>query len=123
MGTDFSVPNLVAIFFGNRGIYYVAEVTSRLVDKPDFIALICSFGFELVEHVSSLPFPGLCSIAKRPTDLFCSPDQKSPTTHFDLFEFRKTAPFPLGKVKGQEGWLERVKSGEKVMKGCVYKKR
>jgi len=49
--------------------------------------------------------------------------QKSPTTHFDLFEFRKTSTFPLGKVKGQEGWLERVKKGEKVMKGCVYKKR
>ncbi|KAG7528968.1 hypothetical protein FFLO_05867 [Filobasidium floriforme] len=88
----------VARVLKEGGIYYVAEVTSRLVDKPGFIALICSFGFELVEH-------------------------KSPTTHFDLFEFRKTSPFPLGKVKGQEGWLERVKSGEKVMKGCVYKKR
>jgi hypothetical protein len=40
------------------GVYYVAEVTSRLVDKPGFIALICSFGFELVEHVSS-PLPPL----------------------------------------------------------------
>jgi len=42
------------------GLYYVAEVTSRLVDKPGFIALICSFGFELVEHVSlcANPCPG-----------------------------------------------------------------
>lgn len=101
----------------------MAEVTSRLVDKPGFIALISSFGFELVEHVSSPSFLVLCSITKRPTDSLRHPNQKSPTTHFDLFEFRKTSPFPLGKVKGQEGWLERVKSGEKVMKGCVYKKR
>ena len=35
------------------GIFYVAEVTSRLVDKPGFIELISSFGFEIVNHVSA----------------------------------------------------------------------
>lgn len=98
-------------------------MTSRLVDKPGFIALICSFGFELVEHVSCPSRPARCSLREIFTEMSPDSDQKSPTTHFDLFEFRKTSPFPLGKVKGQEGWFERVKSGEKVMKGCVYKKR
>jgi hypothetical protein len=37
-----------------RGIFYVAEVTSRLVDKPGFIELISSFGFDIVNHVSAL---------------------------------------------------------------------
>jgi len=80
------------------GTLHIAEVTSRLVSKDFFISLICSFGFELEEHTT-------------------------PTTHFDLFRFVKTSSWPMGVVKGQNGWDTRVKSGEKVLKGCVYKKR
>jgi hypothetical protein len=35
-----------------RGTLHIAEVTSRLVYKEGFIALIEAFGFDLEEHVS-----------------------------------------------------------------------
>ncbi len=49
--------------------------------------------------------------------------QTSPTTHFDLFSFRKASAWPLGVVPGQPGWDARIEAGQAVLKGCVYKKR
>ncbi|GHJ84058.1 hypothetical protein NliqN6_0460 [Naganishia liquefaciens] len=80
------------------GVFHIAEVTSRLISHKEFIALVESFGFHLEEHTA-------------------------PTTHFDLFRFTKTSFAPLGVVKGQTGWNERLAQGPKIMKGCVYKKR
>lgn len=92
-------------------------MTSRLVSTEGFIDTIASFGFELEDHVRHES----CSV--RLTS--CSParPQASPTTHFDLFTFRKASAFPLGAVAGQAGWDARIEAGQKVLKGCVYKKR
>jgi ribosomal RNA-processing protein 8 len=49
--------------------------------------------------------------------------QESPSTHFTLFRFTKTADVPIGPVRGQSGWNERVQEGEEILRGCVYKKR
>lgn len=105
-----------------RGTFYIAEVTSRLVDKKAFISLISSFGLELVQHVSYLT-PSYTFLSKFAHPIPSHPLQQTPTTHFDLFEFRKSSAVPQGIVKGQNGWEKRVKEGEKVMKACVYKKR
>lgn len=40
-----------AVGMSCSGTFYIAEVTSRLVDKPAFIKLVSSFGFEMIEHV------------------------------------------------------------------------
>lgn len=34
-----------------RGVFHIAEVTSRLISHKDFIKLVESFGFHLEEHV------------------------------------------------------------------------
>ncbi|WVQ72816.1 hypothetical protein IAR50_002376 [Cryptococcus sp. DSM 104548] len=81
-----------------KGDFHIAEVTSRFIDVPAFTELVCSFGFSLEE-------------------------QSQPSTHFTLFKFVKEAEVPQGPAKGETGWEERVKEGEEILKGCVYKKR
>ncbi|RXK41591.1 hypothetical protein M231_01090 [Tremella mesenterica] len=80
------------------GQLHIAEVTSRFVSTESFIEAIQSFGFSLVS-------------------------QESPSTHFTLFEFVKTSDVPQGPARGQVGWEERIKKGENILRGCVYKKR
>ncbi|KAL7423291.1 25S rRNA (adenine645-N1)-methyltransferase [Cryptotrichosporon argae] len=80
------------------GALHIAEVTSRFVDVDAFVAAIVSFGFALVS-------------------------QDAPSTHFTLFEFTKARPVPRGPVRGQAGWDARVRAGEAILRGCVYKKR
>lgn len=63
-----------------------------------FVEAITSFGLELVS-------------------------QEEPSTHFTLFKFVKTVPAPLGPVRGQDGWDERIEAGEEILRACVYKRR
>lgn len=81
-----------------RGAFHVAEVTSRFVGIPAFLGAVESFGFQLEK-------------------------QSAPSTHFTLFKFTKTSDVPQGPVKGETGWESRVKEGEAILRGCVYKKR
>ncbi|OCF72872.1 hypothetical protein I204_06101 [Kwoniella mangroviensis CBS 8886] len=80
------------------GIFHIAEVTSRFTSTEAFVEKVESFGLKLEE-------------------------QDSPSTHFTLFRFTKESPVPLGPARGEEGWQERVKEGEDILKACVYKKR
>ncbi|TYJ58895.1 hypothetical protein B9479_000327 [Cryptococcus floricola] len=80
------------------GEFHIAEVTSRFVDIPAFTELVISFGFSLEE-------------------------ESQPSTHFTLFKFVKEAEVPQGPARGEKGWDARVKEGEGILKGCVYKKR
>jgi ribosomal RNA-processing protein 8 len=80
------------------GTFHIAEVTSRFISIPTFITAVESFGFKLQS-------------------------QASPSTHFTLFHFIKEAAVPLGPARGEEGWGERLKEGERILRGCVYKKR
>ncbi|OXC69480.1 hypothetical protein AYX13_02041 [Cryptococcus neoformans] len=80
------------------GTFHVAEVTSRFTSTEAFVSIVESFGFELEE-------------------------ESQPSTHFTLFRFMKNSQVPLGPVKGQEGWEERVRKGEEILRACVYKKR
>lgn len=80
------------------GSFHIAEVTSRFVSTEHFVEKVSSFGFQLEK-------------------------QTSPSTHFTLFTFTKTADVPQGAVRGQKGWNERVAEGEAILRGCVYKKR
>lgn len=73
-------------------------MTSRFVAIPAFIEMVESFGFQLEKH-------------------------SAPSTHFTLFKFVKTSDVPQGSVKGENGWDARVKEGEAILRGCVYKKR
>lgn len=94
-----TIPTSCAIHPDYRsGTLHIAEVTSRFVSVPDFIAKVESFGLEL-EH------------------------QESPSTHFTLFRFIKVAAVPQGPARGQDGWASRVGEGEGILRGCVYKKR
>ncbi|KIS02167.1 ribosomal RNA-processing protein 8 [Cryptococcus deuterogattii 2001/935-1] len=78
--------------------FHVAEVTSRFTSTEAFVSIVGSFGFKLEE-------------------------ESQPSTHFTLFRFTKDSEVPLGPVKGQEGWEERVREGEEILRACVYKKR
>ncbi|KJE04427.1 ribosomal RNA-processing protein 8 [Cryptococcus gattii NT-10] len=80
------------------GTFHVAEVTSRFTSTEAFVSIVESFGFKLEE-------------------------ESQPSTHFTLFRFTKNSEVPLGPVKGQEGWEERVREGEEILRACVYKKR
>ncbi|OCF54846.1 hypothetical protein L486_07501 [Kwoniella mangroviensis CBS 10435] len=80
------------------GTFHIAEVTSRFTSTEAFVEKVESFGLKLEE-------------------------QDSPSTHFTLFRFTKESPVPLGPARGEEGWQERVKEGEDILKACVYKKR
>ncbi|ODN77582.1 hypothetical protein L202_04750 [Cryptococcus amylolentus CBS 6039] len=80
------------------GEFHIAEVTSRFVDIPAFNELVISFGFSLE-------------------------GESQPSTHFTLFKFVKEAEVPQGPARGEKGWDARVKEGEGILKGCVYKKR
>lgn len=80
------------------GTFQIAEVTSRFISIPSFIAKVESFGFRLKS-------------------------QNAPSTHFTLFEFEKALAVPLGAARGEEGWTARVEEGEEILRGCVYKKR
>jgi ribosomal RNA-processing protein 8 len=40
-----------------------------------------------------------------------------------LFEFTKVEDVPVGPVKGEKGWEERVGEGGEILRACVYKKR
>ncbi|WWC96167.1 hypothetical protein V866_003034 [Kwoniella sp. B9012] len=80
------------------GTFHIAEVTSRFTSTEAFVEKVESFGLKLEE-------------------------QDSPSTHFTLFRFVKESPVPLGPARGEEGWQERVKEGEDILKACVYKKR
>ncbi|ORY31362.1 methyltransferase-domain-containing protein [Naematelia encephala] len=80
------------------GVFHIAEVTSRFISTEAFISKIESFGFEL-EH------------------------QEAPSSHFTLFRFKKSASTPHGPARGEAGWHARVKDGEQILRGCVYKKR
>lgn len=82
----------------DSGTFHIAEVTSRFISIPAFITKIKSFGFKLES-------------------------QKSPSTHFTLFEFTKESAVPLGPARGEQGWESRVQEGEEILRGCVYKKR
>lgn len=81
-----------------RSTFHVAEVTSRFTSTEAFVSIVGSFGFKLEE-------------------------ESQPSTHFTLFRFTKDSEVPLGPVKGQEGWEERVREGEEILRACVYKKR
>ncbi|KAK4685385.1 hypothetical protein P7C73_g4766, partial [Tremellales sp. Uapishka_1] len=80
------------------GVFHIAEVTSRFISTDAFVSKIESFGFKLDK-------------------------QDQPSTHFTLFSFTKTTPFPLGPVRGHPGFIDRVVEGEQILRGCVYKKR
>lgn len=80
------------------GTFHVAEVTSRFVSTEAFVEAVTSFGFEL-------------------------DSQEEPSTHFTLFKFTKKTPVPVGPVRGESGWDERIKAGEEILRACVYKKR
>ncbi|KAK8858525.1 hypothetical protein IAR55_002752 [Kwoniella newhampshirensis] len=80
------------------GALHVAEVTSRFISTDKFVEKVESFGFEVEE-------------------------QDSPSSHFTLFRFTKTAEVPQGPARDQKGWTERVEEGEEILRGCVYKKR
>ncbi|WWD18413.1 hypothetical protein CI109_102863 [Kwoniella shandongensis] len=80
------------------GSLHIAEVTSRFISTEDFVKMVESFGFELEE-------------------------QDSPSSHFTLFRFTKSADVPQGPARGQKGWTERVQGGEEILRACVYKKR
>ncbi|WWD04935.1 hypothetical protein V865_003006 [Kwoniella europaea PYCC6329] len=80
------------------GTFHIAEVTSRFTSTEAFVEKVESFGLKLEE-------------------------QDSPSTHFTLFRFIKESSVPLGPARGEEGWQERVKEGEDLLKACVYKKR
>jgi len=73
-------------------------VTSRFISTEAFVAKLESFGFALEK-------------------------QEAPSTHFTLFRFIKAVAVPAGEVRGEKGWDERVKEGEGILRGCVYKKR
>lgn len=49
--------------------------------------------------------------------------QEEPSTHFTLFKFVKKTATPVGPVRGQEGWDERVSAGEEILRPCIYKRR
>nr|ODO01046.1 hypothetical protein L204_01771 [Cryptococcus depauperatus CBS 7855] len=80
------------------GTFHIAEVTSRFISIEAFVQKVESFGFQLEE-------------------------KSQPSTHFTLFQFTKTTNVPLGSVRGQDGWEERVREGEAILRACVYKKR
>lgn len=54
---------------------------------------------------------------------FVLDNQEEPSTHFTLFRFTKQTPVPAGPARGDEGWEERVRAGEEILRACVYKKR
>lgn len=80
------------------GTFHIAEVTSRFVSTESFVDTITSFGLTL-------------------------DSQEEPSTHFTLFKFTKKTATPVGPVRGQQGWDERLAEGENILRACVYKKR
>jgi hypothetical protein len=57
----------LTVFRWHSGILHIAEVTSRLVSNDGFISLICSFGFELEEHVGPPHFGGTFATSRSPS--------------------------------------------------------
>lgn len=104
------------VLMGLSGGLHVAEVTSRFVSTEAFVEAVKSFGFKLDNQVCRMAG----SLLHR-TDL--TKTQESPSTHFTLFRFVKTATVPQGPVKGRDGWQARLKEGETILRPCVYKKR
>lgn len=102
---------------GDRGELKIAEVTSRFTDVDAFVSIVSDLGFRLQRKVR---------ISRALSSLGMGTDvsfrvQDHPTTHFTLFEF-KIAPPPSRQPTPKE-WQNVLKSSQRLLKPCEYKRR
>ncbi|KAG8862280.1 25S rRNA (adenine645-N1)-methyltransferase [Tulasnella sp. 330] len=74
----------------------IAEVTSRFTDVDAFVSVVSDLGFQLLHKVH-------------------------PTTHFTLFEFK--AAEPPSSPPSKKEWQAILKSSQRLLKPCEYKRR
>ncbi|KAG9003348.1 25S rRNA (adenine645-N1)-methyltransferase [Tulasnella sp. JGI-2019a] len=80
----------------DSGELKIAEVTSRFTDVDAFVSAVSDLGFKLLQ-------------------------KEHPTTHFTLFDFKAAQP-PSSQPSTKE-WQATLKSSQRLLKPCEYKRR
>ena len=113
----------ICVRWGYRGIFEVAEITSRMPSVDAFIEMVCSIGFTLTKKVRPFPLSYLLPPSSRLTLYLVFRSQDDSNTHFMMLSFAKSASESTWSENGTLEWEDVLKKGEEVLKACVYKKR